>query len=261
MSNFVYKNLSFEHKHSDTPNNIDFPKHMHNEWEIYFFLSGDANYIVGENMYNLENNDLILIKPAVFHRVKLNSKSSYTRFVIDFPESLINKDLLKKVSDLTTKFHVEKDSFIESIFFGIKNLLDKSSKSESIIAISRAIELVLLNLLQYDKQSEISNNLFSDTFSKIIRFIDVNISSDISIDIISKKFFVSNSWISHSFKKNLGISCTKYINMKRILHAQKLIKSGMPPTEVANVCSYNEYSTFFRQYKQFLHTTPESDKN
>lgn len=261
MSNFVYKNLCFEYKHSNSPNNIEFPRHMHNEWEIYFFLSGDANYIVGEKMYPLENNDLLLIKPAVFHRVKLNTKSSYTRFVIDFPESYISKDILKKAYDLPIKFHLERDSFICTLFNGLKNLLEKSSKTDSIVAVSRTIELILINLLHHEQQSTDLNNLFSDTFSKIIKFIDHNVNTDISLEILTKKFYVSSSWISHSFKKHLGISCTKYINMKRILHAQKLIKNGMNPTEVAIACSYNEYSTFFRQYKQFLHTTPEADKN
>ena len=49
--------------------------------------------------------------------------------------------------------------------------------------------------------------------------------------------------------------------MKRILYAQKLIKSGMAPTEAAIICTYNDYSTFFRQYKKFLDINPEEDKN
>ncbi len=261
MNIFNYKTLSFEHKLSDAPKDIYFPKHMHNEWEIYYFINGDANFIVGDNMFNLEENDLMLIRPTVFHRVKLNSNTSYERLVIDFPENYISKDILKIANSLPVKFHIKDDSHVESYLMNVKSLLDNSNITKTVFAISKTIELVILCLSQHQEQSAAVNNLFNNTFSKIIRFIDDNITKSLSIEDISKNFFVSESWVSHVFKKNLGISCTKYINMKRILYAQKLIKSGMAPTEAAIICTYNDYSTFFRQYKKFLDINPEEDKN
>ena len=41
----------------------------------------------------------------------------------------------------------------------------------------------------------------------------------------------------------------------------ELIRSGMVPTEVAQHCGFENYATFYRQYKKILNRTPKEDKN
>ena len=45
------------------PKNQKHPMHMHDNYEIYSFLSGDAEYYVEGSRYPLKSGDIILIPP------------------------------------------------------------------------------------------------------------------------------------------------------------------------------------------------------
>ena len=62
-----------------------------------------------------------------------------------------------------------------------------------------------------------------------------------------------------TFRTQMGMSVTQYIRVKKILYAQALIQNGLPPTLAAQYCSYDNYSTFYRNYKKILLHSPEQD--
>ena len=51
----------------------------------------------------------------------------------------------------------------------------------------------------------------------------------------------------------------QYVEKKRILYAEAKIHAGMSPTDVAKLCNYENYSTFYRQYKKVLGHSPAED--
>ena len=95
---------------------------------------------------------------------------------------------------------------------------------------------------------------------KIIRYIDEHITEPLNAEIISEEFFVSKSWLSHNFKNNLGMSLKKYINQKKLLMIEKLIPTGLSLSHLSEGYSYNNYATFFRQYKQYTGKKPKDNK-
>ena len=64
------------------PTNAYFQLHNHNDYEILFFLEGDAKYVVEDKMYTLEPGDLIIIRKHEFHRIYHNSPTPYRRAVL-----------------------------------------------------------------------------------------------------------------------------------------------------------------------------------
>ena len=52
----------------------------------------------------------------------------------------------------------------------------------------------------------------------------------------------------------------QYVNSKKVLRAQRLIRAGMSPTQAAGECGFAGYSTFFRLYRSILGVSPAQDK-
>ena len=48
----------------------------------------------------------------------------------------------------------------------------------------------------------------------------------------------------------------KYIKTKRLLAAREMIRIGEKPTNVYLKVKYNDYTTFFRAYKEFFGYSP-----
>ena len=67
-------NFTTSHMKSDT-----FEVHYHSCYEIYYFLKGDADYMVEGREYHLTPHSLILLSPYVFHGVRVNSTTDYVR--------------------------------------------------------------------------------------------------------------------------------------------------------------------------------------
>ena len=66
---------------------------------------------------------------------------------------------------------------------------------------------------------------------------------------------MSNKLVKHQEPKEILTG-----NQKKILFAQSKILDGASIKDVVELCNYDNYSTFYRQYVGFLHHEPAYDK-
>lgn len=246
---------------TEAPNTEDFySSHIHNNYELLFFYDGDADYIVGGSIYHLQKNDLLLIKPAVYHHIRILSSRPYERVVINFSESVLLPELVPFVKDAGSFFRVEVNSPIKRIMDNLRDCTTTFNLEEFEYLRKTSLNQILLNLKHFSsfvtKEKIVSHSILE----QILLFIDKNPALPLTIATLAQKFNVSQSWIAHSFKKMLGISPSQYINRKKITYAQSLIKMGTPPVQAAEMCGYVNYTTFYRQYKKYLDTSPAQDE-
>ena len=95
----------------------------------------------------------------------------------------------------------------------------------------------------------------------MLSYIDEHITEPLNAEIIDEKHYVSKSWLSQNFKEHLGMSLKKYINQKKMLLIEQLIPTGFSIRRLTEEYSYNDYTTFFKQYKQYAKKSPSSNKN
>jgi YesN/AraC family two-component response regulator len=252
--------MYYSHQKITTPDQKRFPKHMHNDFEILYFIHGDADYIVESSVYHLKKNDLLLITPRIYHNLIPKSSVSYERFVINFTEDEISSLVANDMSSTPGIFSIPAESYINHFFEAWSDCENLFDQEELECFIKKGLSSVLLFLKYYEKKSvnfPIQENL---TLQNILQYIDQNPEEIITAESLSAKFFVSVSWIVHIFQKYLGISLMKYISKKKMLYAQQLIRAGYSPTDVAERCNFENYATFYRQYKKILHKSPKEDK-
>lgn len=261
MITYESKNLSYEYLNTDKPVKEQFVKHIHNDYEILYFKKGDADYIVGATRYHLKKNDLLIIKPAEYHQLMILSPANYERHVINFTDKAIPKELISNFHKLHQIYSIREDSAIDKIFEELIPLLDSKNKKDNVILqISYALKFIIMSLFNTPESVKKTSALTNSTLTEIVKFIDKNPEKPLNASVLSVKFFVSPSWITHTFKKNLGIGLKQYINVKKIMYAQQLIFKGTKPTKVAEILSFENYSTFYRLYKKYVGTIPQVDR-
>ena len=102
MFNFDYKEIDFAHKlNGHTLPSDDFKKHMHDFYELIFFVHGDVDYMIESKSKKLVSNDIILIPAGLLHYGVANVDVEYERYVLKFPLRLINDTLAKEIQDFT----------------------------------------------------------------------------------------------------------------------------------------------------------------
>ncbi len=99
----------------------------------------------------------------------------------------------------------------------------------------------------------------SEGVDHIIQYIENHLLDNLDVHVLSKKFFISESYLYLTFKKYTGSTLHSFILTKRMELARTKILKGILPTKVSQDLGFEEYSTFYRQYKKIFRCSPSAD--
>lgn len=255
--------LKYNHYRYKNPTSIpeNFQKHSHNTYEIIFFEKGDAIYVIEDKRYQLNRGDLVLIRPIKYHYIELKGTSEYSRFNLAFNKYFLDEKLLKSIPESLEILNCPKGSLIADLFARME-YYENNYDEKSFIVLLRC----LLTELFYNVRSA-KNYLSGETaglspfITEAIEYINANLFTIGSIKEISDKLYVSEQYLFRQFQTQLKITPKKYINSKRLLYAQDMIRRGMKPTEVFLKCGFDSYPGFYKQYMKTFGYSPSNEKN
>ena len=259
MFNFNYKNIDFSHKldNSTTPSE-NFERHMHYFNEIIFFVSGDVDYHVESESHKLAPGDIIVIPSGKFHFAVCDLSVPYERYVLKFPDYVLPSflvDFLKSSSIFYSdmmKFHLNFSSYDE--FYA------RFNKDEEIYCIFLAELVKFLLYLSKEGAETFTTTRQNSIIKAVIDYIDKHIKENITLASLCKHFYFSKSYLSNCFKKYMNTPIMQYVRSKKIIAAHRMILSGMKKTYVAEQFGFDNYSTFYREYKKII-GIPQKKKN
>ena len=95
-----------------------------------------------------------------------------------------------------------------------------------------------------------------DLMGNVTAYIENHYADHITVQDLSRRFFVSESTISHQFKQKMGISIYRYMTQRRLIAAKKLIAQALPLEQVGSRVGFTDYSAFYRAFKQEYGISP-----
>ena len=106
------------------------------------------------------------------------------------------------------------------------------------------------------------NKEYTDKFLFICNYINEHCTEDLTLDKVAKLAGFSKYHFTRLFKQITTTTFYKYLNLKRIEHAQKLLADpGIPVTEVALGSGFSSLSSFIRMFKLINQCTPTEYRN
>ncbi|WP_196591068.1 AraC family transcriptional regulator [Pectinatus frisingensis] len=250
------------------------PFHYHDFHKIILFISGKVDYIIEGKSYPLIPHDIIFVSAGEIHRPIADSNIPYDRIVIyvapDFlqkytrqQEDLANCFTLARSSSSVMHltpgkshdllYHMEKLEHTARQNDFANNLYTEILFIEFMILLNRSLlshELDEIHVAVYDKK-----------ILPLLKYINDNLSEELTIDTLSTKFFMSKYHMMRRFKDATGYSIHQYISNKRLLQARTLLSSDISLTKICFDCGFRDYSTFSRAFKELFHQTPTQYRN
>ena len=274
----IYQELEMTSPLVDTHRDISYTNaylnlHSHTFFElIYCRNSCNAEYLVGAERYRLQKGDIIFIPPGVSHRPLLPEKpvEPYKRYVLWLsPEFMVKYASLFPYPFTEKQTHasmLRTDStqweFLGELFHkGIRESELREDGWEAAVVGNTITLLTQIKRATNDRTAHTLEAEKPELLDQIMAFVENNYARPISIDILAKNFFVSSSTISHLFKQTMGVSFYRYVTQRRLIAAKTLIEKGILLEEVAAHTGFQDYSSFYRAFKQEFGISPRQYRN
>lgn len=246
--------------------------HFHDMFEIYYSLTDNVHFFVNDVIYPVRKGTVFVFNNTDIHRSMSLDKSPYERFVIHFTPVYI-KELCTPETNLLDCFinrgpqfsygvcltPEQMDQFIALIrkaqFYNVNKVYGREIYQKIILG---EILLFINSLYRNNIQSCTSKN--NKEFQKILpilQHIQLNITENLSLDSLSKDFYINKYYLLNLFKKATGFTITEYIIKLRVIKACELLKKGLPVQEVGEMVGFNNNSHFIRTFKNIVGQPPK----
>lgn len=248
--------------------------HLHQEFEIYYLVSGERKYFIDDNIYKVKTGNMVLIDANEIHKTGSIGNHHHERIVIYFNDSFLN-DLYPHISNLDllscfkSEYRVLPLSFkhkkhIEIILNKMLEIYPSENYSENLrkdfyLQILLAELLILINVsIDELKEKEYHYSQFMHPkISQIVQYINSNYYKPITLTSMAEKFYISPSYLSKLFKNTTNFTFTEYINNVRIKNAKKLLEEpSYRIIDVAYKVGFANNTHFTRTFKEVTGMSP-----
>ena len=242
------------------PQSLD-TRHCHDNYEILYVLDGCGRFLIEGTTFDINPRTLLLIKPFEYHSIQIDDTCAYERYVIHFSENNLASEALNLFRSILNGVEGS------GRFYSAPTLSDKvlpvierfdaaeglPENEKSLYVKALLSELMVFLSISSGEKIEINEG---ELGARVIRYLNENITKDLSLDRIARRFFVSKYYLCRAFKKHNGVSVHGYINHKRVMYAKQLIEQGETASGAAYKVGFGDYSAFYRAYIKVIGKSP-----
>lgn len=94
---------------------------------------------------------------------------------------------------------------------------------------------------------------------QVVEYIDAHLNQDVKLTDLAALLNISESHLSHRFKRAIGMTPHQYLLQQRIERAKQLLKQGdRSIMDIALLCGFNSHSHLSKQFRQLTSMTPKA---
>jgi len=266
----VYQEHHLSHAHDLTET-----EHYHDFIEIVIIMHGHGVQVLEGNEYSVSAGDVFVLQGNQKHYFKDASQVEIVNVMYDGiknPEMI--PDRIRQLEGYNALFILEPQY---RAHYHFKNMLrlnrEELSKIEIMLNVmfheqqqkQEGFEMVLNNRLQeliillsrhYSNiQSTEAQSLVR--ISKVLDFIESNLSSKVYIDDLAQMAFMSKRNFMRVFKRAVGLSPVQHLTQVRLQNARKLLReTNRQIADISLACGFSDSNYFIKCFKKSYGTTP-----
>ena len=252
----LFKDKPFRISTAKQSGTVMHSQHHHNEFEIYYMISGKCSYFIEDKTYEVLTGDVVLIPENIIHRTKY-SEDTHTRILIECSGEFIPEEAREALSNL---YYVYRNPELSPEILATMKRIEKEYKtpdaySESVIeAEMKLLIYTLARNLNDSHEAALKNNLIDN----VVGYLKENFSQDITLSSVAKAHFVSQEHLSRTFKKETGFGFNEYLTIVRLRYAEERLKkrAGDSISKIAYDAGFNDSNYFSDKFKKAYGTSP-----
>ena len=258
-SKIYFNHCSYENVR---PHSFNMELHTHDVCELLFLKRGNPKYLVEGKSYKMSKNFLIISRPGDRHCISFDEYGPYERYNLLYDEKTLPFDLYSKIPTKLDIINFDGNSVVCDLFTKSDYYFEHfkgDMLGKLLVSITEEIFFNIAIAIEENGDAGYCNSSENHFVAAALAYIEENLTSNITIDMICDEIYITKSHLHHLFMEHLHTSPKKYILAKRLNLAKRSIRSGKKPIEACMQSGFSDYSTFYRDYKVFFGYCPSKE--
>lgn len=257
--------LGYDYVYSINPTPTNEPNYkLHNhddQYEIFLFIKGDANFHIEGNIYSSHPHALYITRPFEMHYNEFLSSATYERIVINIPIAFFKQHNCPELESvflnraLGTHCQIPAHIVDQEMFDRILKINHYLQQGAFLIA--QGVLLEFLYLLNTITEPLTCPTTEDERITQMLLYINAHLTDTLSLTDLADQFFINKHYLCRLFKKVTGYTVNHYINHKRLILVHDLHKQGQTLLEASLNAGFNSYAHFYKTHRTILGTSPK----
>ena len=231
--------------------------HTHNHTELFFIVSGKGQFLIQDQVFPVDVNNLVIINPNVPHtEASLNAQPlEYIVLGIDGIELATKENSNGEFCILDHFESVDISSCLRNI------LREMELKNTGYMDVCQAyMEILIIRLMRntdlavQTQPQVISGN---SQCAAVRRYIDLHFKEPLTLEQLSEEAHINKYYLSHAFKREYGVSPINYMISRRIDESKYLLaETDLSMSQIAQLLGFSSLSYFSQVFRKIHGSSP-----
>ena len=252
--------IHVHHTLSEKPCQEDFPAHKHDYYELVYVVRGSGRYVTEGMQYTLRPGSALLVRPQEGHHL-MPDPVPLERYVFQFTEDALYGERTSLLSPFYQS-EMGRGNFYHDDALPLR-VGYIFSQVDEIHGFPRdtGVEMIRLILSEglhiFSLAVPTTRQNGADLIAtRLERYLEANLTADLSLDELARRFYVSKFYLCRTFKEHAGVSIHAFLMKRRVKLAREMIESGESASDAAERVGFGHYSSFYRAYRKVYGTSP-----
>ena len=244
------------------------PLHRHAFGELIYCVSDThAEYLIDGDRYRVQQGDVVFVPPHSAHQALpvREQGEALEVYILCLPPQLL-EFLGRKLPDAyfiqqEYPYRVRAEGpgsdRLKALFLACaEEYKRRQFRWEDALL---GITMLLLAQLSRSAQGEascVTPKEQTGLLESVMAYVDQNLSAEVTLADTARHFFVSESTISRLFRRELNLNFHRYVTLRRLDTAKRLLPAGLPLQEISSRVGFADYSSFYRAFKKEYGISP-----
>ena len=264
---YLNENYHYFHLRDTAGAERDF--HFHDFSKIVILLSGRVDYTVENVTYRLKSRDILLVKHHTIHKAVIDVTQTYDRVILYLDGSFADRTLpgaglmgcFETADRLNRHLLSPGGREWEQISQALSRL--EQAQSDPMFGAQALRDtlllqtLILINRVSAGSSPQTPGDTAHDPkVAAALSYINAHLTQELPVEALAEQVFLSKYHFMRLFKAETGTTVHAYIRQKRLMHAARLIREGVPAAKAAAESGFGDYSAFHRAFREVFGTSP-----
>ena len=265
---YLRENYHYFHLRDTAGQERDF--HFHEFDKIVILLSGRVDYLVERMTYSLRPWDVLLIGHHVIHKALIDQSQPYERVIVYLDRQYIERALPEAglmdcfdTADKQGQYLLAPGQEEIQALSGLIPALDSSAGDEKFGAQALRDTFIAQLLILVNRISRSSGAVqqapapqYDPKIARTLSYINENLGKELTVEALAERVYLSKYHFMRLFKAQTGSTVHAYVRQRRLLYAAQLLRRGVSANKAAADSGFEEYSTFFRAFRECFGISP-----